>query len=108
MSLYEQIYKVIDQIPYGKVASYGQVAEAAGLRRGAQVVGWALRTLPTESTTPWPRVVGKGGRITIINPKVTKTEQVERLRSEGIEVDQENGWYVVRGDVWHTFPTHEN
>lgn len=39
---FELIYDVVKQIPYGKVATYGQVAALAGNRRWSRVVGYAL------------------------------------------------------------------
>jgi len=105
MSLYNQIYLKVAEIPSGTVASYGQVAKAAGLFRGAQVVGWALRQLPADTEIPWQRVVAKDGRITIVNPKLSKTEQIERLQEEGIEIEQREGWYRVKGEsFWFSFP----
>jgi len=105
MSLYNQIYLKVNEIPTGTVASYGQVAKAAGLFRGAQVVGWALRQLPADTSVPWQRVVAKDGRITIVNPKLSKTEQIERLQEEGIAIEQRDGWYRVANDsFWHNFP----
>ena len=54
---YEKIYDVIREIPEGKVASYGQVAELAGNRRWVRVVGYALHALPSGSDVPWYRAV---------------------------------------------------
>ena len=105
MTPYQKMYAVIATIPYGKVATYGQVAQAAGFFRGAQMVGWALRQLPPETDIPWPRVVAKGGKISIVNPKMTKLEQVRRLEEEGVKIGQVDGWYVVQGEeFWHEWP----
>ena len=41
-----RIYETIRDIPRGSVASYGQIAEIAGIPRGARQVGWALKQLP--------------------------------------------------------------
>ena len=58
-----RIYDTIRDIPRGKVASYGQVAEIAGIPRGARQVGWALRRLPRGHDVPWHRVITASGRI---------------------------------------------
>ena len=58
-----RIYETIRDIPRGKVASYGQVAEIAGIPRGARLVGWALRQLPRGHDVPWHRVITASGRI---------------------------------------------
>ena len=61
---FETIYDVIRQIPPGKAASYGQIAELAGNRRWARVVGYALHAVPEGSDIPWHRVVKKDGEVT--------------------------------------------
>ena len=58
-----RIYETIREIPPGCVASYGQVAEIAGIPRGARQVGWALRRLPRGAEVPWHRVVTASGKI---------------------------------------------
>lgn len=103
-TLYEQIYTVVATIPAGYVASYGSVAEAAGILRGARVVGWALRQLRLECTNiPWHRVVAKSGRISIINPHATPSQQVELLRLEGVVSIESKGVCIVVEPYWYTF-----
>ena len=104
MTLYEEIRAVVSQIPYGQVASYGQVAQAAGHFRGARMVGWALRSLPPNSDIPWQRVINQRAQISIVNPKVPKTLQRARLEEEGLTVVEEGGWYVVKDPPWFSFP----
>jgi methylated-DNA-protein-cysteine methyltransferase-like protein len=82
---FEQVYALVEQIPPGRVATYGQVAALLGVPRGARAVGWALRALGAArgATVPWHRVVGAGGRISIrggTGPVV----QRRRLRAEGV------------------------
>ena len=43
---FTQIYDIVRQIPYGKVATYGQIAELAGNKRLSRVVGYALHVNP--------------------------------------------------------------
>ena len=102
--LYNRIYQTVQQIPSGRIASYGQVAQACGFFRGAQVVGWALKALPRETTVPWQRVVNKAGQISIINPKFPKSLQKELIESEGIKVIEKEGWWQVDENCWHQFP----
>jgi methylated-DNA-protein-cysteine methyltransferase-like protein len=61
-SFFEQIYAVVAAIPYGKVASYGQIARMLGRPRAAREVGWAMSNCPEE--LPWQRVVKADGSIT--------------------------------------------
>jgi methylated-DNA-protein-cysteine methyltransferase-like protein len=83
---YEQVYKVVSAVPHGKVATYGQVAAWLGKPRGARAVGWALRALPPETTTPWWRIVSASGFLSIRgNSVATKTLQQQLLEAEGVE-----------------------
>ena len=58
---YEQVYAIVQQIPYGKVISYGQIAWLLGRPRGARTVGWAMRRCPEH--LPWQRVVKADGTV---------------------------------------------
>lgn len=60
-SFFQQVYALLEQIPAGKVISYGQIAHMLGRPRGARVVGWALRSCPEH--LPWQRVVKADGSI---------------------------------------------
>ena len=62
MTTFERIYEVVRQIPYGSVASYGQVASLAGNPRWARVVGYALHVNPAPGVIPCHRVVMADGR----------------------------------------------
>ena len=56
-SYQERIWQVVSMIPKGKVATYGQVAELAGLPRMARAVGRTLSQLPKDTELPWFRVI---------------------------------------------------
>ena len=60
---YERVYRIVRRIPAGRVATYGQVAELAGLHGQARQVGYALHALQEESTVPWHRVLNAKGEI---------------------------------------------
>jgi len=68
------------KIPRGKVATYGQVARAAGYPGRARQVAWALHA--STGGIPWHRVVGAGGRILLGGH--LGLEQKMRLKSEGV------------------------
>lgn len=65
----QAIYAAVQQIPKGKVATYGQIALLAGIPRGARQVGYALAALdganlvPSPNNVPWQRVVNRHGEI---------------------------------------------
>jgi len=73
--------RVIASIPKGKVATYGQVAAAAGYPLYHRAVARLLRTDPPDRL-PWHRVVGSGGEIKL--PLEAGAEQRLRLRMEGV------------------------
>ena len=82
---YQLIYATVRSIPKGRVATYGQVAELAGLPRQARLVGYALNTLPHGSTVPWHRVVNSQGRISLrADGEGHDTLQRSRLQREGV------------------------
>lgn len=73
------IRATIRKIPKGKVSTYGAVAEAAGIPRGARLT---VRALRGAIGVPWHRVVGSGGRIATRGEDAF--EQRFRLESEGV------------------------
>lgn len=80
----DALYLVLAQVPPGKVVSYGQLAELAGLGRAARWVGRTLSQLPAGTTLPWHRVVAAGGRLSLPAGSVSGEEQRARLRAEGV------------------------
>ncbi|MEX6502315.1 MGMT family protein [Pseudomonas zhanjiangensis] len=80
----EALYAVLAQVPAGKVVSYGQLAEMAGLGRAARWVGRTLGQLPDGSRLPWHRVLAAGGRLSLPAGSVSGEEQRARLRAEGV------------------------
>jgi methylated-DNA-protein-cysteine methyltransferase related protein len=83
---YRRIYAVVSRIPKGRVATYGQVAELAGLPRQARLVGYALNVLPRGTRVPWHRVVNAQGRISLRGGGDGGSEQIQAqlLRKEGV------------------------
>ena len=79
--MFEKIRAVIRKIPRGKVATYGQIAEAAGFPGCARQVVWALRDSEKHGV-PWHRVLAAGGHIRL--PGEAGLEQRLRLRGEGV------------------------
>ena len=83
--LHRQILEVIAFIPYGKVATYGQIAERIGC--GPREVGKALSELPAGTQCPWHRVINARGTVSIRsgNHKAHLNQEV-RLEDEGVEL----------------------
>ena len=82
---WERIYDVVRRIPRGRVATYGQVAERAGLPGYARQVGWALHALRPGSRVPWQRVVNARGACSVRPGSGAELEQRRRLEREGVE-----------------------
>ena len=80
----ERIYTVLRAIPAGRVATYGQIAELAGLPRAARLVGTALKKLPPGSTLPWHRVINAAGRISFPRQHPCYRRQRQLLLAEGV------------------------
>ena len=59
----ERIWQVVAQIPTGRVISYGDVAQRAGLPGYARFVGTTLGKLPKDTGLPWHRVVNASRKI---------------------------------------------
>lgn len=95
MDFHERVYEVVRRIPYGQVATYGQVAAAVSFPRAARMVGSALRALPEKSDVPWHRVIGSKGIITIENMEHPAEEQANMLMAEGVAVSIQDGEYAV-------------
>lgn len=91
MNFREKILQLAKQIPYGKVATYGQLAALADSPRAGRVVGGILSSLgANETDIPWWRVVNKEGYISIRGhmPEI-KELQKQLLETEGVEVSDE-------------------
>jgi methylated-DNA-protein-cysteine methyltransferase related protein len=90
-SRYQQIYDVVRKVPIGKVLTYGQVAELAGLYGKARLVGYALFRVELESDIPWQRVVNAQGEISYSEARGGGDYlQKTLLEGEGIEFKPNN------------------
>lgn len=79
----EAIYRVVASIPAGQLASYGQVAELAGLPGQARRVGRVLSQLPPDTRLPWFRVVNAAGKISFPKNSAGYQRQLNHLIDEG-------------------------
>lgn len=80
----QRVLATVDSIPSGRVASYGQVAEEAGLARAARYVGHVLKRFVNDRGVPWHRVLGADGTIRVAGG--IARDQARLLRGEGVEV----------------------
>ena len=89
----ETVRALVRAIPSGRVSTYGDIADAAGLP-SPRIVAWIMRT--DSSDLAWHRVIRASGRPT---PHL-ETRQLERLRAEGVLAD--NGRVSLK-QYRHTF-----
>lgn len=84
---YARIYAAVRRIPRGRVATYGQIADLAGLEGHARQVGYALHNLPERSDVPWHRVVNARGEVSPRSSGDSHELQRMLLEGEGIEFE---------------------
>jgi methylated-DNA-protein-cysteine methyltransferase-like protein len=85
--VFARLLEVVNRVPRGRVATYGQIARVAGLPNHARHVGWALHALPAHSPLPWHRVLGAGGAIRLGGAGGSGETQRLRLLREGVRFD---------------------
>jgi len=85
---FDKVYDIVIKIPYGKVATYGDIAEACGIRSSARTVGWALNGAK-ETGLPCHRVVNRFGALSGRMHFGSYDLMEELLRSEGVEFDKD-------------------
>lgn len=103
--LYAHFYEVIQSIPPGRVATYGQIAAMAGFPGYARQVGYALHATPADLDLPWHRVINSKGMISIKSDGPYENIQRVMLEAEGIQFDHKDRvplkiyqWNPVPGD----------
>lgn len=81
---YPQIWQTVQQVPFGKVASYGQIADLAGLPGRARLVGKALSHKGETPLLPWHRVVRSDGSLAFRIGSAQALTQHQLLCAEGV------------------------
>ncbi len=76
---------MVAAIPKGSVATYGQVANLAGMPSHARLVGRTLSELPKDTKLPWHRVINASMRISLRSGSTGHNLQRSRLEGEGVE-----------------------
>lgn len=91
---YPEVYHIIDEIPRGKVMTYGQIAHLLGRPQNSRLVGQALQNVPDSLHLPCHRVVNSQGR-TVPGWE----EQTVLLAAEGITF-KKNGCVNLQKHLW--------
>jgi len=81
---WDPVYRLVKQIPRGRVLTYGALARILRLRGGARSAGRAMAATPSGKGIPWHRVVGEQGKILIREPYASLQKKL--LESEGVHV----------------------
>jgi len=86
LSFYEKVYQLVQQIPYGKVTTYGAIAKKLGAPQAARMVGYALNSSKNTENIPAHRVVNRNGLLTGKIHFMGTNLMQQLLESEGIEI----------------------
>jgi methylated-DNA-protein-cysteine methyltransferase-like protein len=84
--LYETIYALVREVPYGRVTSYGAIARVLGLTSGARLVGYAMNAAHGQADVPAHRVVNRNGLLTGKHHFGVDNEMQQLLEAEGVRV----------------------
>ena len=79
---WDSVYRLVRQIPRGRVITYGALARVLRLRGGARAAGRAMAATPSGKGIPWHRVVGERGKLLIREPYASLQRKL--LESEGV------------------------
>jgi len=85
-TFHQKVIETAQQIPYGKVSTYGAIAEFLGSKRSARMVGWVLNSQKNNMDIPAHRVVNRRGLLTGKLHFQGVNLMQNLLISEGIEV----------------------
>ena len=81
---WDNVYRLVQRIPRGRVLTYGGLARALRLPGGARTAGRAMAGTPSGKGIPWHRVIGDHGKILIRGPHALLQKKL--LESEGVSV----------------------
>ena len=98
---YQPIWKTVLAIPPGKVASYGQIADLAGLPGRARLVGRCMAYAPAAMQVPRYRVLRANGQLAFAAGSAASQKQTGLLQEEGVAVLKNR----VKMDVFQWQPT---
>lgn len=89
-TFFQQVYKVVRQIPRGRVSSYGAIAEYLGSRGSARMVGWAMNASHSaKENVPAHRVVNRNGMLTGKHHFGSPNIMQKLLENEGLVITED-------------------
>lgn len=103
-NFFDRVYKVVKQIPYGRVTNYGSIAKYLGSAKSSRAVGYAMNASHNLADVPAHRVVNKVGLLTGKHHFFGSNLMKDLLESEGIEIVDNQ---VIRFDSLYWDPSIE-
>lgn len=92
-AFFHAVYSAVQEIPHGRVTSYGHIAKLVGTPQRPRQVGVCLKHLPRDAgsrfnhgNVPWQRVVNSKGVISPRSQPSSTLNQAAALRAEGVTV----------------------
>lgn len=82
----QRICSTVCRVPYGKVTSYGFIADLAGLPGRARMVGKVMQNAPKDMHVPWYRIIRSSGLIAFPAGSTQAEKQKGLLQEEGVVV----------------------
>ena len=114
IDFYKRVSLVGTRIPYGRVATYGQIALLCGKPKNARQVGYALNHHKSGSDFPAFRIVNGQGYLSGAQAFAQPDLQRKMLESEGVKVNQENrvslkefGWHHTYAEALELYSEFE-
>lgn len=89
ISFFEKVYDITRKVPYGRVTTYGAIANHLGTPRSARMVGWALNNSHQYSDIPAHRVVNRMGLLSGKHHFQGTNLMAQLLENEGIEIRED-------------------
>ena len=86
MDFFEKVYELVRQIPYGKVSTYGLIANKLGATKSARMVGYALNASHLVDGVPAHRVVNRKGVLTGKHHFEGTNLMQQLLENEGVKI----------------------
>ncbi|UCG91612.1 MAG: MGMT family protein [candidate division WOR-3 bacterium] len=94
-SFYQRVIDIIKKVPYGKVATYGQIAAYAGNPRAARQVSYILHSSSGKENLPWHRVINSKGGISLrrrhgyeLQKQLLKKEGIKFTKNDTVDLEK--------------------
>jgi methylated-DNA-protein-cysteine methyltransferase related protein len=98
-NFYQKVYAIVEQIPVGKVTTYGAIAETLGMKGSSRQVGQALNSIPKDMEVPAQRVINRIGALSGAHHFGGYEVMRRLLRKEGVTFKEE--LVNIEKHFWH-------